>query len=156
MVFDVQLQASGEGSGRGVEGIRILLVDDYPDALDMWGLYLRSLGYEVTTASDGRSAIDAALAQRPDVIIMDLELPVMSGFDAARQLRSDPRTAEVPLIAATGYSHAKQLDQAREAGFDAIVVKPCEPSTLAGEIERLLAAKSPARGQDDAGKSLPA
>lgn len=108
----------------------------------MWGFYLRSLGYEVMTAADGRSAVDAATVYRPDVVIMDLELPVMSGFDAARRLRSDPRTAALPLIAATGYSHEKQLDQARHAGFDTIVVKPCEPSALADEIERLLDAKA--------------
>jgi len=121
-----------------VEGKRILLVDDYPDALEMWGLYLRSLGYDVITADDGLKAVDLAASTAPDVVVMDLELPGLSGFDAARRLREDARTATLPLIAATGFSHAKQLEQARLAGFDAIVVKPCEPAVLVTEIERRL------------------
>lgn len=129
---------NNDANGRRVEPKRILLVDDYPDALDMWGLYLRSVGYEVVTADNGLSAVDLALSCPPDIIVMDLELPGQSGFDAARQLRQDARTADLPLIAATGYSHAKQLDQARAVGFDAIVIKPCEPATLVAEIERHL------------------
>lgn len=115
---------------------RILLVDDYPDALEMWGLYLRSHGYDVTTADDGLLAVEMALADHADVIVMDLELPGITGFEAARRLRQDPRTCNTPLIAATGYSHAKQLEQARQAGFDSVIVKPCDPSVLVAEIER--------------------
>lgn len=121
--------------------MRILLVDDYPDALEMWGLYLRSLGYEVQTADDGLTALEMALALVPDVIVMDLELPGITGFEAARRLRQHARTANVPLIAATGYSHVKQLDQARNAGFDSIIIKPCDPGTLVAEIERWRAAR---------------
>lgn len=115
---------------------RVLLVDDYPDALEMWGLYLRSLGYDVVTADDGLTGLEMALASVPDVIVMDLELPGITGFEAARRLRQHGRTASVPLIAATGYSHVKQLDQARSAGFDSIIIKPCDPGALVAEIER--------------------
>ena len=118
---------------------RILLVDDYPDALEIWGLYLRSLGYDVVTADNGLEAVERAHESAPDIIVLDLELPGMTGFEAAVRLRQSPQTAAIPLIAATGYSHVKQLDQARESGFDSIVVKPCEPSALVAEIERLLA-----------------
>lgn len=104
----------------------------------MWGLYLRSLGYDVLTADDGQTAVDLAISMAPDVVVMDLELPRLSGFEAARRLREDGRTATLPLIAATGYSHTKQLEQARRAGFDAIVVKPCDPAVLVVEIERRL------------------
>lgn len=131
-----------------MEAKRILLVDDYPDALEMWGLYLRSVGYEVITADDGLKAVDLAAALEPDVVVMDLELPGLSGFDAARRLRQNARTSMLPLIAATGFSHAKQLEQARLAGFDAIVVKPCEPAVLVTEIERRLSERqcpTPAR-----------
>lgn len=117
---------------------RILLVDDYPDALEIWGLYLRTLGYEVDTADDGLKAVAQALTRRPDIIVLDLELPGITGFEAAVRLRHAPETAAIPLIAATGYSHVKQLDQARASGFDSIVVKPCEPAALVAEIERLL------------------
>ncbi|HXG90279.1 MAG TPA: response regulator [Vicinamibacterales bacterium] len=119
--------------------IRVLLVDDYPDALEIWGLYLRSLGYEVVTADDGLRAVEKAHEHLPDIIVLDLELPGISGFEAAVRLRGTPDTRAIPLIAATGYSHIKQLEQARQSGFDSIVLKPCEPGELAAEIERLLA-----------------
>jgi CheY-like chemotaxis protein len=122
-----------------VSATRILLVDDYPDALEIWGLYLRSLGYEVDTADDGLKAVEQAQRSTPDIIVLDLELPGITGFEAAVRLRQFPETAQIPLIAATGYSHVKQLDQARDCGFDSIVVKPCEPAALVAEIERLLA-----------------
>ena len=118
---------------------RILLVDDYPDALEIWGLYLRAQGYEVETAEDGLAAVDRAHKSAPDIIVLDLELPGITGFEAAVRLRSSAETRDIPLIAATGYSHVKQLNQARESGFDPIVVKPCEPAALVAEIERLLA-----------------
>jgi CheY-like chemotaxis protein len=119
-------------------GKHILIVDDYPDALDIWTLYLRSLGYEVSTAADGAAAIDQAEQLLPDLIVLDLELPGISGFEAARRLRRNPATQDIPLIAATGYSHHRQLAMAREAGFDQVVVKPIEPDCLVEEIERIL------------------
>jgi len=119
-------------------GKHILIVDDYPDALDIWALYLRAKGYRVSTAADGAVAIAQAEFLLPDLIVLDLELPSVSGFDVAKRLRANPDTQFIPLIAATGYSHLKQLDRAREAGFDQIVIKPCDPDVLVEEIERLL------------------
>lgn len=150
------MQTNGSGlDGRTVATKRILLVDDYPDALEMWGFYLRSVGYEVVTAEDGVRAIEMAGTMRPDVVVMDLELPGLSGFEAARRLRADARTAGLPLIAATGYSHLKQLEQARLAGFDAIVVKPCEPARLVQEIERQLSERRELSAEDSGESSLP-
>jgi CheY-like chemotaxis protein len=117
---------------------RILLVDDFPDALEIWGLFLRSVGYDVETADDGLKAVAKAHEQPPDIIVLDLELPGITGFEAAVRLRQSSVTANIPLLAATGYSHVKQLEQARASGFDSIVVKPCEPAALVAEIERLL------------------
>lgn len=119
-------------------GKHILIVDDYPDALDIWALYLTAMGYRVSTAADGATAIAQAERLLPDLIVLDLELPNVSGFDVARRLRANPDTQFIPLIAATGYSHVKQLDRARDAGFDEIVVKPFDPDRLVDEIERLL------------------
>jgi two-component system cell cycle response regulator DivK len=116
----------------------ILIVDDYPDALDIWALYLRSMGYHVSTACNGAEAIRQAERLLPDLIVLDLELPEVSGFDAAKHLRANPDTSGIPLIAATGYSHRQQLDRAQDAGFDRIVIKPTDPETLVEEIERLL------------------
>lgn len=123
-------------------GGRILLVDDYPDALETWGLFLRMKGYDVVTAPDGRSAVQTAIAERPDLIVMDLDLPGMSGVEAARVLRQRPDTSEIPMIAATGFSHKGQLDEAEDAGFNVILIKPCEPEALIEHIERLIGAQS--------------
>ena len=116
----------------------ILVVDDYLDALQVWDMYLRAVGFNVLTAADGPSALEQAMAHRPDLIVLDLELPGLSGFEVARILRSDDRTRHIPLIAATGYSHVKQLEAARQSGIDAVVVKPCDPESLVAEIRRLL------------------
>ena len=116
----------------------ILIVDDYPDALDIWTIYLRALGYEVSTAADGATAIAQAEQLLPDLVVLDLELPGISGFEAARRLRRSAATHDIPLIAATGYSHHYQLNMAREAGFDQVLVKPVDPETLVEEIERVL------------------
>jgi CheY-like chemotaxis protein len=118
---------------------RILLVDDYPDALETWGLFLRMKGYTVLTAHDGRTALDTAIAEHPDLIVLDLDLPGMSGVEAAQILRERSDTAAIPLIAATGFSHPAQLAEAERAGFDLILVKPCDPDLLVEQIERLLA-----------------
>jgi CheY-like chemotaxis protein len=117
---------------------RILLVDDYPDALETWGLFLRMKGFVVLTAPDGRSALETAIAERPDLIVLDLDLPGMTGVEAARILRERDDTSMIPLIAATGFSHPSQLAEAERAGFDLILVKPCDPDLLVEEIERLL------------------
>jgi two-component system, cell cycle response regulator DivK len=117
---------------------RILIVDDYPDALDVWGLYLRAAGFDVLVAPDGPRAFDEAVRHKPDVIVMDLELPGKSGYEVARDLKARADTCGIPLIAATGYSHAKQLDLARASGFDSVIVKPCEPESLVAEIRRML------------------
>jgi CheY-like chemotaxis protein len=136
--FELERPASGNWPDRPMPPKRILLVDDYPDALEIWGLYLRSIGYEVIESDNGLEAVAQAHQHNPDVIILDLELPGITGFEAAVRLRQSPVTRHIPLIAATGYSHLKQLNQAKASGFDAVLVKPCEPAALVSEIERLL------------------
>jgi CheY-like chemotaxis protein len=120
---------------------RVLIVDDYPDAIEVWELYLSSEGFEVLTAANGNVALDTALAEKPDLVVMDLELPGLSGYEVARRLRAAGRTRDIPLIAATGCSHDAQLAEARAVGFDAILVKPCDPGELVDEIRRLIAAR---------------
>ena len=79
----------------------VLLVDDYPDTLDVWALYLRGAGFAVLTAADGPTALELASRERPDIVVMDLELPGLSGFDVARSLQMEPATRHIPLLAAT-------------------------------------------------------
>lgn len=152
-LFPENFRQRGSGRGQIVPTKRILLVDDYPDALEIWSLYLEALGYQVETADDGLKAVEQAHRSNPDLIVLDLELPGISGFEAAEQLRQAPDTHDIPLIAATGYSHVRQLEQARASGFDAILVKPCEPAALVAEIERLLAGTS-RHGEAEAGQRV--
>jgi CheY-like chemotaxis protein len=116
----------------------VLLVDDYPDTLEMWTLYLRAHGYSVSTADNGIDALAMARAQHPSLVILDLDLPGISGYEVARRLRGAQDTSAIPLIAATGYSATQQLDEARGAGFDTILVKPCDPESLIKAIENVL------------------
>jgi len=116
---------------------RILLVDDYFDALEMWALCLRQCGYDVLTASDGLTAVEIASTQKPDLVVLDLDLPGISGLEVAKRLRASEPTAKIPLIAATGYSHVRQLENAAQ-DFAAVLLKPCEAAMLVKEIERVL------------------
>jgi two-component system cell cycle response regulator DivK len=116
----------------------ILLVDDYPDAVDVLAIYLRGMGFTVLTACDGQDALRQAADAVPNLIVMDLEMPVLSGYEVAVELRARDATRHIPLIAATGHSHARQIDEARQAGFDAVIVKPCDPDELVSTIQRLL------------------
>lgn len=128
---------------------RILIVDDYLDSLESWALYFTMCGFEVLTAGDGESAVRIALASCPDIALLDLDLPIMTGVEAARQLRAAPETRLLPLIATTGYSGGTRFHDAESAGFDRILVKPCDPSKLLAEIEQLLAAKQARGGSGD-------
>jgi CheY-like chemotaxis protein len=122
----------------------ILIVDDYPDALDVWDLYLRASGFDVLRAEDGTEALRTACEHVPDLVVMDLELPGMSGSQVASALRARPETRHIPLIASTGHSLPAKLDEARRSGFDLILIKPCDPSELVEAIRRHLAS-APAR-----------
>lgn len=117
----------------------VLLVDDYEDSLESWRLFLELSGYDVLTARDGYSAVQLASDCHPAVVIMDLDLPGITGVEAGRRLRAAPSTHALPLIAATGYSHGRQLDEAKTVGFDTMILKPCDPAMLLRAIERLVA-----------------
>jgi DNA-binding response OmpR family regulator len=117
----------------------ILLVDDYPDTVEVMALYLRSEGFDVLTAGDGQAALSEAERARPDLIVMDLELPGLSGCEVARRLHASAATRRIPLIAATGHSHARQIEEAVDAGFDTVMVKPLDPSELVARIRGMLA-----------------
>lgn len=117
---------------------RILLVDDYADALDVWTLYLKMCGFDVDAATDGLAALEMVRRQCPDAAILDLELPGLSGLDLARRLRCDERASAIPLIAMTGHSQRARIDEALAAGFNLVITKPCDPDRLSLEIRRLL------------------
>jgi two-component system cell cycle response regulator DivK len=117
---------------------RVLLVDDYRDARDMYGQYLEYSGYQVSQAANGVEALQRALEDQPAIILMDLSLPIMDGWEATRRLKADQRTAGIPVVALTGHALAGVSERAKEAGCDAFVTKPCLPEDLVREIKRVL------------------
>jgi CheY-like chemotaxis protein len=117
-------------------GLRILIIDDNIDAAELLGETLRTLGHTTHIAFDGPSAIQAAPAFRPQVALIDLGLPVMDGFDVARALRSLPETANIPLIAVTGYGQESDRRRTREAGFEEHLVKPIDVEQLESWLHR--------------------
>jgi CheY-like chemotaxis protein len=119
-------------------GPRVLVVEDDPDVRDLYARYLRGAGYEVFVAADGVAALQAVPEQLPHVILMDLGLPVMDGWEATRILKRDPRTASIPVIAITGYAPKTRDQDAESAGCDAVVQKPCEGEALVAAIEKFL------------------
>ena len=117
---------------------RVLLVDDYPDAREMYTEYLEYSGYDVVQASNGMEALQQAVDTAPDIILMDLSLPVMDGWEATRRLKADQRTKAIPVVALTGHALAGISEGAKQAGCDAFVTKPCLPEDLVREIRKIL------------------
>ena len=123
--------------------LRVLVVDDYPDAREMYAEYLQYSGFEVIEATNGAEALKRAIESVPDIILMDLSLPVMDGWEATRRLKADARTAGIPVVALTGHALAGISEGAKSAGCDAFVTKPCLPEDLVKEIRQVLNPPSP-------------
>ena len=155
-----QIQAASEGPGKGAEFTlrlpceeelpepaqgaepapsgkeirRVLVVEDNRDAAESLGLFLELCGYGVTLAYTGPEGLEAAKSMRPDIVLCDIGLPGMDGFQVAGALRRNPETAEVRLIAVTGYGQEEDRRRALAAGFDVHLVKPVDPETLLGYL----------------------
>jgi CheY-like chemotaxis protein len=118
----------------GASGLRILIVDDNRPAADMLAMILESYGNELFIAYSGLQAIQLAETHRPDVILLDLSMPVVDGYEVARTIRRQPRGQEPMLVALTGWERDKQ--KARDAGFDHHVVKPTKAADLRGILSQ--------------------
>jgi two-component system, cell cycle response regulator DivK len=116
----------------------VLVVDDFQDNREMYAEYLAFSGFRVIQAANGKEALDQAFANRPDIIIMDLSLPVMDGWEATRRLKADQRTNAIPVVALTGHAMQGHSKGAIEAGCDSFVAKPCLPDQLVAEIRKML------------------
>ena len=116
----------------------ILVVDDYQDAREMYAEYLQFSGFRVAEARNGNEAVDQAFALKPDLILMDLSLPGMDGWEATRRLKADDRTKHIPVVALTGHALAGASEGAKKAGCDSFVTKPCLPDDLVVEVRRML------------------
>ncbi|HZJ30915.1 MAG TPA: response regulator [Vicinamibacterales bacterium] len=119
-------------------GPLILVVDDYQDAREMYAEYLQYSGFRVAEAKNGNEAVTQARALKPDLILMDLSLPGMDGWEATRVLKADEETRHIPIVALTGHALAGASEGARKAGCDSFVTKPCLPDDLVVEVRRML------------------
>lgn len=116
----------------------ILVIDDAEDSRDVYVQYLQHLGLRSVTAADGEDGLEKALALRPSLIVLDLSLPKLDGWEVTRRLKANPTTRGIPVIAVSGHAHPEQKRLAVEAGVDDYCVKPCTPGDLLAMIERHL------------------
>jgi CheY-like chemotaxis protein len=123
---------------------KILLVEDNEMNRDMLSRRLERRGYEVVIAVDGQQGVDLAQSSSPDLILMDMSLPVIDGWEATRQLKSMDRMKAVPIIALTAHAMSGDREKALEAGCNDYDTKPIELPRLLGKIEALLGSKPPA------------
>ena len=121
---------------------RILLVEDNELNRDMLSRRLQRKGHQVLLAADGMQALLMAESEVPDLVLLDLSLPVIDGWETARRLKSSPTTARVPLIALTAHAMAGDRERALACGCDEYDTKPIDFPQLLGKIERLLAARA--------------
>src|SRR5262245_53976148 len=126
---------------------RLLLIEDNEEGRDGLSRRLRREGFEVLVAADGRQGLEAARAEAPDLVLMDMSLPVLDGWEATRQLKADPQTRHIPVIALTAHAMAGDREKALAAGCDEYDTKPVEFARLVGKVQTLLGGPAPAGGE---------
>jgi CheY-like chemotaxis protein len=117
---------------------KVLVVDDEQDSLDLVQTLLETEGYSVVTAFDGLTALDMAEAEQPDLIILDLAMPTMSGYEVAEQLQADPLTRNIPILCLTAADSLTARARSRKAGAAALISKPFAPADLLDAVGKLL------------------
>ena len=117
----------------------ILIVEDHSELRQLYAQELVLSGFDVIEAGNGADAIAHTSERFPDVVLMDLSLPIVDGWEATRRLKIDSRTAHIPIVALTAHDGAGELQRATRAGCDWFVPKPCQPHDLIEEVRRVLA-----------------
>ena len=130
---------------------RILAVDDVSHNLDLMTYLLQASGHEVIGASDGGEALRLAHHHRPDLIVLDVQLPDLDGYEVLSRLRADPELARVPVVAVTAYAMVGDRDEALAAGFDGYLAKPIDPTTLVDTLDAYLPPKQRGHTAEPAG-----
>jgi two-component system, cell cycle response regulator DivK len=121
----------------------ILIVEDQSDLRHLYATQLVLSGFDVIEAENGADAVTETTDRTPDVVLMDLSLPIVDGWEATRRLKNDLRTAHIPVLALTAHDGAGELERATKAGCDWFVPKPCPPDALVVEIRRVLSGSRP-------------
>lgn len=117
---------------------RILVIEDNEQNMYLTTFILESHGHQVMQAWDGQQGIDLAAASAPDLIVLDIQLPGMDGYQVARSIKSDPALAGIPIVAVTSYAMAGDRENILGAGCDGYIEKPINPETFLGQIEKYL------------------
>jgi len=117
---------------------RILVVEDQEDNRQILRDLLAATDYEVVEAENGEAALAAVVKQRPDLILMDIQLPIFDGYEATRRIKADPALSSIPIIAVTSYALSGDEEKARSAGCDDFVPKPYSPRQLLAKIRQYL------------------
>jgi CheY-like chemotaxis protein len=118
--------------------LHLLVVDDIDDTRELYARYFRHYGYRVTEATDGYEALQRAREALPDVIVMDLVIPGIDGWETTRRLRRGYETSTIPIIALTAYAFPKEREEALTAGCKSFLSKPCSPIALEAEVWKVL------------------
>src|SRR5438445_6144986 len=124
-------------------GKTVLLVEDNEDNRIVYSTILKHFGYDVTEALNGEEGIAKARAEKPDLILMDISIPIIDGWEATQVLKHDPATKSIPIIALTAHALASDREKAMEVGCDGYLAKPCEPRAVAAAVQK-------SRGRSDA------
>ena len=117
---------------------KALVVEDHPDMLYVLTMQMERLGFAVVSASNGKEGVEIAIKEKPNLILMDIMMPVMDGREATRRIRSNKETENIPILATTAITKKSQLRECIEAGCNDYIVKPFAPNELASHIEKLL------------------
>ncbi|MGH7481384.1 MAG: response regulator [Longimicrobiales bacterium] len=117
---------------------RVLIVEDNPDTRTIYSLILRHHGYDAVEATDGSQGVERAIETRPDLILMDLSMPILDGWGANEKLKEDERTAGIPVVMVTAHAAVVTEKRVKEAGFTSLLLKPLETKRLLREVERLI------------------
>jgi CheY-like chemotaxis protein len=136
--MNVSFTADGARTRMTTNGKTVLLVEDNEDNRIVYSTILRHFGYAVTEALNGEEGIAKARSEHPDLILMDISIPVIDGWEATQVLKHDPQTREIPIIALTAHALASDREKAMEVGCDGYLAKPCEPRAVVAEVQRFL------------------
>ncbi len=127
----------------GSARVTVLIVEDNADNRVIYRTILEHFGYRVLEAADGEAGIRTVREARPDLVLMDISIPLVDGHEATRILKADPATQTIPIVALTAHAMAEDRAKAAEVGCDAYIAKPAEPRYVAAVVGRLLAERKP-------------
>jgi CheY-like chemotaxis protein len=128
----------------------VLLVEDNEDNRIVYSTILRHFGYRVMEALNGEEGIATARTEKPDLILMDISIPIIDGWEATQVLKHDPETRQIPIIALTAHALASDRERAMQVGCDGYLAKPCEPRAVVAEVQRFLGQSSASEASNPA------